>query len=62
MAKKKQIVINEEELTPTTLAVVEDKKKVSILGIFWLFLIILFFSCHPNPMVLFKIIITHYFY
>ena len=39
MAKKKQIVINEEELTPTTLAVVEDKKKVSILGIFWLFLI-----------------------
>lgn len=43
MAKKKQIVINEEELTPTTLAVVEDKKKVSILGIFWLFLIFAIF-------------------
>lgn len=43
MAKKKQIVINGEELTPTTLAVVEDKKKVSILGIFWLFLIFAIF-------------------
>lgn len=43
MAKKKQIVINEEELIPTTLAVVEDKKKVSILGIFWLFLIFAIF-------------------
>ena len=43
MAKKKQIVINEEELTPTTLAVVEDKKKESILGIFWLFLIFAIF-------------------
>ena len=46
MAKKKQIVINEEELTPTTLAVVEDKKKVSILGIFWLFLIFAIVLCY----------------
>ena len=43
MAKKKQIVINDEELTPTTLAVVEDKKKASIFGIFWLFVIFAIF-------------------
>lgn len=43
MAKKKQIVINDEELTPTTLAIVEDKKKVSIFGIFWLFVIFAIF-------------------
>ena len=43
MAKKKQIVINDEELTPTTLAIVEDKKKASIFGIFWLFVIFAIF-------------------
>ncbi len=43
MAKKKQIVISEEELVPTTLAVVQDKKKASIFGIVWLFIIFIIF-------------------
>lgn len=43
LAKKKQIVISDEELKPTTLAVIEDKKKASIFGIIWLFIIFFIF-------------------
>lgn len=43
LAKKKQIVISEEELVPTTLAVVQDKKKASIFGILWIFVIFVIF-------------------
>ncbi len=43
MAKKKQIVISQEELVPTTLAVVEDKKKASVFGIIWIFIIFVIF-------------------
>ena len=43
MAKKKKIVISDEELVPTTLAVVQDKKKASIFGIVWLFVIFVIF-------------------
>ena len=43
LAKKKQIVISEEELVPTTLAIVEDKKKASVLGIVWIFVIFVVF-------------------
>lgn len=40
MAKKKIIVVDyDKELTPVTLAIKEDKKKVSIFGIVWIFLI-----------------------
>lgn len=43
LAKKKQIVISEEELVPTTLAVVQDKKKASVFGIVWIFIIFIIF-------------------
>lgn len=43
MAKKKQIIISEEELTPTTLAMVQDKKKANIFGIIWIFIIFAIF-------------------
>lgn len=43
MAKKKKIVISEEELVPTTLAIVQDKKKASIFGMVWLFIIFIIF-------------------
>ena len=43
LAKKKQIVISEEELVPTTLAVVQDKKKVSFFGMIWIFIIFIIF-------------------
>ena len=43
LAKKKQIVISEEELVPTTLAVVQDKKKVSVFGMIWIFIIFIIF-------------------
>ena len=43
MAKKKKIVITYQELTPTTLAIKKDKKKVSIFGIFWLIVIFAIF-------------------
>lgn len=43
LAKKKQIVISEEELVPTTLAVVQDKKKASIFGVLWIFVIFIIF-------------------
>lgn len=43
LAKKKQIVISEEELVPTTLAVVQDKKKVSVFGMVWIFIIFIIF-------------------
>ena len=43
MAKKKQIVINNQELTPTVLAVKEDKKTVSMIGFFWITLIFIAF-------------------
>lgn len=40
MAKKKMIVVDyDKELTPVTLAIKEDKKKASIFGIVWIFLI-----------------------
>lgn len=39
MAKKKNIVINDEELVPTVLAIKEDKKKVSIFGVLWIMVI-----------------------
>lgn len=40
MAKKKIIVVDyDKELTPVTLAIKEDKKKASIFGIVWIFLI-----------------------
>lgn len=40
MAKKKIIVVDyDEELTPVTLAIKEDKKKASIFGMVWIFLI-----------------------
>lgn len=39
MAKKKKIVIIDQELVPTTLAVKADKKKTSIFSIVWLFII-----------------------
>lgn len=43
LAKKKQIVISEEELVPTTLAVVQDKKKANVFGIIWIFIIFIIF-------------------
>lgn len=43
MAKKKKIVINQEELASTTLATKVDSKKSSIIGIIWLFLIFTIF-------------------
>ena len=43
LAKKKQIIISEEELVPTTLAIIEDKKKASIFGIVWIFVIFVIF-------------------
>lgn len=43
MAKKKIIVINQEELASTTLATKVDSKKSSIIGIIWLFLIFTIF-------------------
>lgn len=43
MAKKKVIVINDQELTPTTLAIKQDKKKASIFGIVWIIIIFGFF-------------------
>lgn len=43
LAKKKQIVISEEELVPTTLAVVQDKKKASVFGMIWIFIIFIIF-------------------
>ncbi len=43
LAKKKQVVISEEELVPTTLAVVEDKKKASVFGVVWIFVIFIIF-------------------
>lgn len=44
MAKKKQnVVIVDEELVPTTLAIKQDKKKVSIFGIVWIVLIFAIF-------------------
>ena len=43
MAKKKQIVINNQELTPTVLAVKEDKKTVSMIGFLWITLIFIAF-------------------
>lgn len=43
MARKKKIVITYQELTPTTLAIKKDKKKVSIFGIFWLIVIFAIF-------------------
>lgn len=43
LAKKKQIVISEEELVPTTLAVVQDKKKMSVFGMIWIFIIFIIF-------------------
>lgn len=40
MAKKKIIVVDyDKELTPVTLAIKEDKKKASIFGMVWIFLI-----------------------
>lgn len=41
MAKKKEIQIVDKELTPTVLAVVESKKKVSVFGMVWIFIIFL---------------------
>lgn len=43
LAKKKQIVISEEELVPTTLAVVQDKKKANVFGMIWIFIIFIIF-------------------
>lgn len=43
MARKKKVVITYQELTPTTLAIKKDKKKVSIFGIFWLIVIFAIF-------------------
>lgn len=43
MAKRKKVVIVDQELTSTTLATVTDKKKTSIFGIFWLALIFAIF-------------------
>ena len=43
MAKKKQIIINNQELTPTVLAVKEDKKTVSMIGFLWITLIFIAF-------------------
>ncbi len=39
MAKKQKVVIVNEELTPTVLATLKDKKKTNIFGIIWLFII-----------------------
>lgn len=44
MAKKKQIVINNEELTPTVLATLKDRKKTSVFGIIWLAIIFAIFG------------------
>ena len=43
LAKKKQIVTSEEELVPTTLAVVQDKKKANVFGMIWIFIIFIIF-------------------
>lgn len=44
MAKKiKKVVITDEPLIPTTLAIKEDKKKASIFGIFWIIFIFAIF-------------------
>ena len=43
LAKKKQIVISVEELVPTTLAVVQDKKKANVFGMIWIFIIFIIF-------------------
>lgn len=44
MAKKiKNVVITDEPLVPTTLAIKEDKKKASIFGIFWILFIFAIF-------------------
>lgn len=45
MAKKnKQVIINEEELVSTVLKTVSDKKKISIVGLMWLFIIVIIFG------------------
>lgn len=43
MAKKKKIVINNQELTPTVLAVKEDKRTVSLIGFLWITIIFIAF-------------------
>lgn len=43
MAKNKKVVIIDEELTPTTLAIKADSKKSSIFGIIWLIIIFAIF-------------------
>lgn len=43
MAKKKKVTIINQELTPTVLAVKEDKKTVSIIGFLWITLIFVIF-------------------
>lgn len=43
MAKKKQVVIVDQELVPTTLAIKQDKKKVSVFGVVWIFIIFAIF-------------------
>ena len=43
MAKKTKVTIINQELTPTVLAIKEDKKTVSMIGFLWITLIFVIF-------------------
>ena len=43
MSRRKKVIISEEELVPTTLAIIKDKKKASIFGLVWIIIIFVIF-------------------